>query len=296
MKDEFSRCHPGLSFLFYALVLGSTLFYMHPVLLALSGLAACGYLLRLRGGRGLARVCLLALPVVILSAVVNPLFSHQGLTILGYLPTGNPVTLESLMYGACAGGMMGVVVLWCATWQDVMTSDKVVYLLGKGFPALALVFSMTLRFLPLFLSQARQVAAAQRSVGRDVGQGTPWQRLKKGVQVLSILVTWSLEHSVDTADSMRARGYGLRGRTMYHPFRWDGRATALAAGMALCFGGVMAGVVTGQLHMLYVPVWRMNGVTAPACLCYALYGVLCALPLILDLVEDLKWRYWMCKI
>ena len=66
--------------------------------------------------------------------------------------------------------------------------------------------------------------------------------------------------------------------------------------MALCFGCVVAGVVTGQLNMLYFPVWRINVATVPACVCYALYGVLCALPLILNLVEDLKWRYWMCKI
>lgn len=296
MRDEFSRCHPALNFIFYLLVLGVTLFYMHPVLLAVSGAAACGYLLRLRGGRGLLRVCLLALPVVVLSAVVNPLFSHQGLTILGYLPSGNPVTLESIWYGLCAGGMMGVVILWCATWQDVMTEDKVVYLFGKGFPALALLFSMVMRFLPLFLAQAKRVAAAQRCVGRDVGEGTPWQRLKKSARVLSILVTWALEHSVDTADSMRARGYGLRGRTLYHSFRWDGRSTGLAAAMALCFGALAAGVVTGQLNMLFFPVWRMNGATVPAWVCYALYGVLCWLPVILDLVEDLKWRYWMCKI
>ena len=136
MKDEFSRCHPGINFIFYLLVLGVTLFYMHPVLLVLSGVAAAAYLLRLRGGRGLVRVCLLALPVVVLSAVINPLFSHQGLTILGYLPSGNPVTLESVVYGLCTGGVMGVGILWCATWQDVMTEDKVVYLFGKvrAFP------------------------------------------------------------------------------------------------------------------------------------------------------------------
>ena len=97
-------------------------------------------------------------------------------------------------------------------------------------------------------------------------------------------------------DKRRARGDGLRGRTMYHPFRWDGRSNVLAAGMALCFAGVAAGALTGQLHMLYVPIWRMNAATVGACLCYVLYGGLCALPLILNLVEDLKWRYWMCKI
>lgn len=296
MQDEFSRCHPGLNFLFYLVVLGITMFYMHPVLLALSGIAAVAYLLYLRGGRGMLRVCGLALPVVVLSAVINPLFSHQGLTILGYLPSGNPVTAESLVYGLSTGGMMGVVILWCATWREVMTSDKVIYLFGKGFPALSLLFSMVMRFLPQFSAQAQRVMAAQRCVGRDMRTGSILQRLKKGVRVLSMLVTWSLETSVDTADSMKARGYGLRGRTQYHQYRWDIRATGLLAGMAVCGVCVTVGLVTRKVEMLYFPLWRMNDTTPFACLCYGLYGCLCFLPLILNVVEDLKWRYWMCKI
>lgn len=296
MQDEFSRCHPGLNFVFYLLVMGITMFYMHPVLLALSGIAAAAYLLYLRGGRGLIRVCGLALPVVVLSAVMNPLFSHQGLTVLGYLPTGNPVTLESLAFGLCTGGMMGVVLLWCATWREVMTSDKVIYLFGKGFPALSLLFSMILRFLPQFFAQAQRVIAAQRCMGRDIKTGNVWQRLTKGVRVLSILVTWVLESSVDTADSMKARGYGLRGRTQYHQYRWDTQASGLLGGMVVCGGCVMVGLLTRRLDMLYFPRWQMNGTTPFAGLCYGLYGILCFLPVILNVVEDLKWRYWMCKI
>lgn len=296
MKDEFTRCHPGLNLTFYLLVMGITVFYMHPVLLVVSGVAASGYLVRLRGIRGLVRVFGLALPVAMLSAVINPLFSHQGMTILGYLPTGNPVTLESLAYGACAGGMMGVVILWCATWTQVMTSDKFIYLFGKGFPVLSLLLSMVLRFLPQFSAQTKRVVAAQRCMGRDVGQGSVWQRLNKGVRVLSILVTWSLETSVDTADSMKARGYGLRGRTQYHQYRWDSHASLLLAVMAGCGAVVLAGIVSRGLEMLYFPLWRMNDTTPFACLCYGLYGVLCWIPWILNMVEDWKWRYWMYKI
>lgn len=296
MQDEFSRCHPWLNFWFYLIVLGITMFYMHPVLLVLSGVAAATYLFYLRGGKGLLRVCGLALPVMVLSAVINPLFSHQGMTILGYLPSGNPVTAESLVYGLSTGGMMGVVILWCATWREVMTSDKVIYLFGKGFPALALLFSMVLRFLPQFSAQAQRVMAAQRCVGRDLSTGSVPQRVKKGVRVLSMMVTWSLETSVDTADSMKARGYGLRGRTQYHLYRWDARATGLLCAVAACGLCVAGGLVTRQLEMLYFPLWRMNDTTPFVCLCYGLYGLLCFLPWILNVVEDWKWRYWMCKI
>lgn len=296
MKDAFARCHPWLNLVFYLWVMGITIFCMHPVLLGLSGVAACGYLLRLRGWKGLGRGCALALSVMVLSAVINPLFSHQGMTVLGYLPSGNPVTLESLLYGLCSGGMMGVMVLWCITWAQVMTSDKIIYLCGKGFPALSLLISMVLRFLPHFTAQTQRVMEAQRCVGRDMRQGSVWQRLHQGGRVLSILVTWSLETSVDAADSMKARGYGLPGRTQYHRYRWDLRSTLWLAGMMGCGIAVLAGVATKELDMLYAPLWRMNEATVVACVCYGLYGVLCAVPLILNGVEDWKWRYWMCKI
>lgn len=296
MRDGFSRCHPVLLALFYGMVLGVTMFYMHPVFTGISGGAATAYLVYRRGWRGLIRVCLLALPVVVLAAVINPMFSHAGVTILGYLPTGNPLTLESMVYGVCAGATMWVVFVWFATFHQVMTRDKMVYLLGKGFPAVSLLVSMVLRFLPVFRGRMEQVEAAQRCMGRNVSGGSWWWKLKQGVRVLSITVTWTLEHGMDTADSMRARGYGLRGRTMYHTYRWDGRCVAMAVGMCLCLGVVVVGVVSGQLDVRFYPVWRINGGSWYAWVCYGAYGLLCVLPVGLNVAGDWKWRSWMCKM
>ena len=36
------------------------------------------------------------LPMLLLAAVVNPAFNHEGATLLTYLPSGNPLTLESM--------------------------------------------------------------------------------------------------------------------------------------------------------------------------------------------------------
>ena len=44
-----------------------------------------------------------ALPVLLLAALVNPAFNHAGVTILIYLPSGNPLTLESILYGRGGG-------------------------------------------------------------------------------------------------------------------------------------------------------------------------------------------------
>lgn len=94
MGDAFSRYHPLVNFLFFALVLAYSMVLMHPVCLAVSLLGALLYAGQLEGRRALARHLRVALPVLLLAALVNPAFNHAGVTILIYLPSGNPLTLE----------------------------------------------------------------------------------------------------------------------------------------------------------------------------------------------------------
>lgn len=34
------------------------------------------------------------LPLLVITALINPAFSHQAVTILAYLPSGNPLTRD----------------------------------------------------------------------------------------------------------------------------------------------------------------------------------------------------------
>lgn len=85
---------------------------------------------------------------------------------------------------------------------------------------------MALRFVPRFAAQLKIISNAQKCVGRDISQGNLLTRAKNGLKILSILITWALENAVDTADSMRCRGYGLPGRTAFSNFRLDSRDKA----------------------------------------------------------------------
>lgn len=148
MDDTLRTCHPAVSFAYFALVIACAMLLMHPVCLVLSTLGGGWYVARLLGGKGLRRHLLWLLPMALLAAAVNPAFVHQGVTILAYLPSGNPLTLESLLYGLAAGAMLSAVALWFVCVTDVITSDKVVYLFGRVIPALSLLLSMILRFVP----------------------------------------------------------------------------------------------------------------------------------------------------
>ena len=215
MRAGFSPCHPAVSFLYFALVIGFSMVLTHPacLMISLCGAAAC--LIAQRGWRGAAGTLWYVLPVVLLATVVNPAFSHRGATVLAYLPSGNPLTLESIAYGVGAGAMLAAVLLWFSCFSQVMTTDQLVYLFGRIIPALALVLSMTLRFVPRFTRQLRKVSQAQQSLGQDGEGNGRWGKVRRAVTALSVVVTWALENAVATADSMRARGYGLPGRPAF---------------------------------------------------------------------------------
>ena len=70
------------------------------------------------------------LPLLLLTALINPAFNHEGQTILTYLSNGNPITLESIVYGVAAAAMLVAVICWFSCYNSVMTSDKFVYLFG----------------------------------------------------------------------------------------------------------------------------------------------------------------------
>lgn len=295
-QDSFSTYHPIINIAYFALVIAFTMFVMHPVFLAISCLSGFAYYFYLKGKKAFKTALCMMLPVFLISAAVNPLFNHKGVTLLMYFSTGNPLTLESILYGLASGALLVSVMNWFSCYQVVMTSDKFIYLFGKIIPAMSLIFSMVLRFVPKFKNQIVKVSDAQKCIGRDVTNGNTLQRAKHGMKILSIMTTWALENSVETADSMKSRGYGLRGRTNFSIYRFDSRDKLMLSALLVVGGAIFAGILTKKVHFLYYPMLRMNPFTIGAAAVYCLYGVLCLLPVILDIVEDIKWHYLKSEI
>lgn len=288
--DAFSDCHPALSLLYFVLVITFSMILMHPVCLAVSIASAFIYSIWLSGARA-ARINFLGLvPIALFAALVNPAFSHAGTTILTYLPSGNPLTLESILYGLAAGTMLASVLCWFGCCSRVMTSDKFVYLFGRIIPSLSLVLSMTLRFIPRFKAQAVVVSNAQHCVNWNGKRGGILRRAKEELTILSALVTWSLENAIETADSMKSRGYGLPGRTAFSIYHFDYRDCLLLTLLLFSGGYLTVGVCIHGLAWSYYPI--AGGVlTAPYQITlYAAYLMLCLTPMTLDMAEDFRWK------
>lgn len=295
-RDTFSSYHPSLNFLYYALVLLFSMCLMHPIYLAISLTGALAYAVSLNGKKAVRFALTGLLPMAIFAALVNPAFNHEGVTILTYLPSGNPLTLESMFYGVAAAVMLASVVLWFSSYNEVMTSDKFVYLFGRVIPALSLVLSMALRFVPKFKAQMQTVSEAQSCIGRDTKNGSVLRRVGNAITIFSIMVTWSLENALETADSMRARGYGIPGRTAFSIYRFDTRDRGLLAWLSFCGAYLLAGWLADGMAFRYYPSVKAAPFT-PLTASFALvYLALVLTPVILERKEARTWRSLQSKI
>ena len=138
-------------------------------------------------------------------------------------------------------------------------------------------------------------------MGKDISEGNLFDRIHAGLNMLSILITWALENAIETSDSMRSRGYGLKGRSafsIYHFTRKDKYVFGIMIGLFAVF---TAGCMRGASYATYDPRiilagFSINGYEAPVVaskawtiLTYVSFGIFCFLPIIIDIIESISF-------
>lgn len=288
--ESFHKYHPIVNFLYFASVLLFAMALKHPLSMLISFVSALLYAIQCDGKKALLFTLKLCLPMFLLTALINPLFNHEGVTILYYFKSGLPLTLESIVYGLCSGGMLVTILVWFISFNKVFTSEKTTYLFGKIIPAMSLVLNMTLRFIPRFKHQLNTIIEAQRSLNSEATNKSLISKIKFEIKILSIMLTWSFESAIETADSMKSRGYGLKGRTTFSPYRLESRDKAILTMLLLLIALLVFGMCLSVFSFDYFPVISKISLS-PVNLCfYFVYFALCILPVLLNILEDRKWK------
>ena len=283
----FEHLHPVCIFTYFVLVIGMTLACMHPIMLTVSAAGALLFLGRLKGKRGVISQLKFVGPMFLLISVANPLINHRGVTLLGML-FDQWITLEAICYGITAGLSLVALILWFACYSEVMTSDKFLYLFGKVAPASSLLITMTLQLIPKLKGQLTQIQQSQEMLQPDHKGLMP--KLYKALRHTSTLIGWSVENAVEQADSMKARGYGLKRRNTFHLFRFDSRDARFLGGLTALGGSCIIARAFGHGTMEFYP--RMDAVITgeSGLVLYGLFALLAFLPSILEAKEAIKWR------
>lgn len=293
-RDSFSSYHPLAELLFFASVMGFTMFFQHPVSLLISFVCACAYYVSLTESRGRRFILKFALPVAVITAIANPLLSHEGVTILFYLPSKNPFTLESVFYGVSAGVMLSAVMTWFFCFSEVMTSDKFVYLFSRLSPSLSLLISMTLRFVPLFRKEFETISETQNALDLSPKK-SKLRKAETAISCFTAVMSRSLENAVETADSMKSRGYGTGRRTAYSKYKIEKRDKSAIGFILFCTVFIVCGGVSGALKWRYYPdiTGEFNVLTI---ILLAAFSALCIMPVYLKRREEREWKRLISQI
>ncbi len=314
MSSGFKGYHPLVNVLFFISIIAFGMLLRHPVYLVISFISSTAYYLKLSGKDGRKTVFRFLLPMLLFVVIINSFFNHYGVTTLFILPSGNNFTFEALVMGIVSGITVVSVIQWFFCCNEVVTEDKFMHIFGRILPKGALVVSMILRFVPLYRRRYKEISQARKSIGLN-GTDSFICKMKNTFKNIGILVSWSFENAIETADSMKARGYGLKGRTYYSRFQWHTGDTLALILLVLFDALIIFGLVSNSAYCIYNPyviinqpseigttyiINELNLTINPfgflSIISLIAFTLLCFLPLTIDLKEDIKWHRLQSKI
>ncbi len=286
------KLNPLTIMIYYVSVIGIIMFQMNPVMIviALVGSIYMNYMyedsVSLKKTKGY-------IGIFFIIALINPVFYHNGITVLFYL-NDKPITLEALIYGIVMSATIILVIQLCGMMSKILSSDKILYLIGKISNKAALIISMALKLIPQYRKQADSIRETQKLLG-FYKEDTIFDKVKGNLYVFSAVVTWSLEHSMETADSMRGRAYGTRKRTQYSNYKITMEDILIILLMLILDVLLIITMLVVNVNTVYYPAFFMPALSIEVCCYYVMYGILVSIIPIICTWEKIKWKYLMWK-
>lgn len=276
----FSEHNPIAIFVHFMLTIIIAMFIQNPIILLLALFGSILYY-AVTFRKISAKTLIFWILLFLLISLINPIFSHKGETVLLFI-NGKAITLEALFYGINNGIMILAVMIWFLVFSEIMTSDKVMYIFGKFSPRLALLISMSLRYIPLYRQRASIINNAQKTMSL-YKESNIVDNVKGGMRVTSSLITWSLETSVDTADSFAARGGELKHRSSFSLFKFRKNDVVLIIISIVLFSAVISAQAVGVLSVDYYAsgnFFSKLSFEIIAIMAYSAYFILSVIPFI----------------
>lgn len=215
---QLKHYHPFVITLFFFTLVGLNTIFSHPFL-HLFFLFVSWFYMRSFPSISLQKQIRMNLFFMLLTCITNPIFQGRGIYILCYI--GNrAITLEALCYGLDFGCMLAGTMNLLKVYSYIIHTDQILYLITRISKNAAIIFSLSLQQFQRLRHQYEELKIA-RSL---LYQPTSWlTKAKESTDIVSSLITWLMETSVDTSISMKSRGYGNEKRTHYTKYTIESR-------------------------------------------------------------------------
>ena len=290
---KFQELNPIVSFLFFILIFVITMLSFNPIIIAISLLFSIINNFIYFGKRTF-KMILLDVIIISVMGLINPLISHNGKTVLFTLI--NSYTLESLVFGVVSGAMVCSVINYSKILSFIIDSSKFNYLFGFILPKTSLVLSISYNDIPRLINEHHEIDDRLKALGY-YSSSRRKDKIRSKLKSYSMLISWSLENSIETADSMVARGYTNYRRTNYiiTKFRFNDYLLLL---LVLALGGSCVYLLASTGSFVFYPYLGIEEILSNYKY-FIMYGLIIGFNLLIALVEGgnvLRWHYLKSRI
>lgn len=200
------------------------LIFNHPIYLILLFLSTIPLVITARVWREWAASMKFTLYLCLMIVVINVLVSYHGAHILWQAPFRIPVvgvpiiTLEALFFGVGMSlRLLTIISAFAILTLTIHPDDIMQALLKIKMPYKSiLVISLSTRFVPTLVDDAKMISDIQRSRGLELDRGNLVQRIKRRSAVIIPLLSNSLDRTVQVAEAMEARAFGSGEKRVFY--------------------------------------------------------------------------------
>ena len=111
-----------------------------------------------------------------------------------------------------------LVTLTFIAYNTYVSYQDMLYVFSKKYPNLSMIIIMSLRFVPLIQKRSNELLELSKLKNRNEDLKFT-EKTSELIQNLGLVVSWSLEEAMQSASSMKSRGYNITKRTSY--LRYD---------------------------------------------------------------------------
>lgn len=231
-----------------------TMFSINPIIIGISYLSGILLYLSLAGGvKTLIRLGY-SLLFVLISTLLNPIFSRQGMTFLFEI-FGLSVTLEACAYGMAIGFMFSGVLVWFGVVNILLDSDKISYIFGKYTPKIGTILSVSLGLFPKYVAQYKKIDNNFKGLGL-FEQTNFISKVRLKIHALSTLITWSIEGALTLSDSMSARGYDLKKKRVFGKYKFGVKECIMLVCYLAIGIGLLVAIGLGVADFYFYPTFK----------------------------------------
>ncbi|MEG0894835.1 MAG: energy-coupling factor transporter transmembrane component T [Oscillospiraceae bacterium] len=292
---KFEKYHPFINLLFFVSVIVFSILFNHPIFLIISYLCSFIYSVKLNGKKGFIFNVACILFIVIYPFIYSS-YCHFGITVLTTNFIENNITLESLIYGLVISIIVVSVIMWFSCINTVFSSDKIIYLFGKVSHNLSLYLAIILRTMPQIKDEFKKTANARKCIGKGIKQKNILKCIKNFANIISIVITWTIENFIEKANSMNNRGYKLKDKTTFSIYRFDNRDRSFIILMFFLLTIISVGIALEQTTILYNPQIIFVLPTSASYIFYIAYVTFSLLPFTAQTINEIKFKKLCDKI